>query len=200
MVGNPDASLSFAARGSGERARHACGDHDGLIGSAVRPPVVLCVGRPRSILACSRYCRGRNRSRSRPGCGSLRRGRGARVHQPVGRPHTDMDEPPRRWDTRPACVPRHGCGARRRYELAGCDRRRAGLQRRQRFSALSPALGAAASWGSACSAGVSHVATITALPMGSRARPEHAKTRLWPPVRPGHRSGDLSQAANAKRN
>jgi hypothetical protein len=32
------------------------------------------------------------------------------LHQPVGCAHTDVDEPPRGWDTAPACVPRHDVG------------------------------------------------------------------------------------------
>jgi hypothetical protein len=110
MQGNPDASLFFAAPGSGEPDRRACGGHDGLIDSAVRPPVARCAGRPKRILARSKCCRGRNRSRRRPERGNLRRDRSARLHQPVGRPHTDVDEPPRGWNTAPACVPRHDVG------------------------------------------------------------------------------------------
>ena len=57
------------------------------------------------------------------------------------------------WTKVPAggIVPRHTCsarcGARRRNELPGCDRRRACLQRRQTSSAPTSALGVAASRG-----------------------------------------------------
>ena len=76
----------------------------------IAPPGSCYAGSASRSLAHSRCCRGRNRSRSAPARSSMRRETGARLHLPVCRRRTDVDEGPHRWDTAPAYVPRHVVG------------------------------------------------------------------------------------------
>ena len=142
---NPDASLSFAVRGTHAHVQHVCGDLDDLIGSVGPRRAAHCVETSERILARSRCCHGRSRGRSAPGRGSGRTEKIAQLHQPVGPRHTDVDETRNGWDTAPAYVLGTMWGVAPIGTCQGWDRCRACPQRGQRFSAPSPAPDAATS-------------------------------------------------------
>jgi hypothetical protein len=142
---NPDASLSFAVRGTHAHVQHVCGDLDDLIGSVGPRRAAHCVETSERILARSRCCHGRSRGRSAPGRGSGRTEKIAQLHQPVGPRHTDVDETRHGWDTAPAYVLGTMWGVAPIGTCQGWDRCRACPQRGQRFSAPSPAPDAATS-------------------------------------------------------
>jgi hypothetical protein len=101
---NPDASLSFAVRGTRAHVQHVCGAPEELIGSVGPLGAVPHVGTYERNLAHNKRCLGRNRSRSGPARGNGRTEKTGRSRWPVEPRHTDVDEKGHEWDTAPAYV------------------------------------------------------------------------------------------------
>jgi hypothetical protein len=104
---NPDASRSFAERGSDDYARHGSSDRAGSFGNAGWLHVALAAGRPARSCQRSKSGLGRTTYRPAPECGTDHTGK---IAQPCYPARPDMDEVHDGWNTAPACVHQHDVG------------------------------------------------------------------------------------------